>query len=320
MLGEVRDEELDAYRSLFELVERRATCSTCSPRRSTRAGRSSASATSSRNPALREIALVGARTGSSTGRSAPSASSARRGWTTRRRSGACARPPRAVAVRRVDLRGQSRSTRFGAQAPSLHSELMATTERDYYELLGVERTASEAEIKKAFRALARELHPDVSEEPDAEERFSEVVEAYEVLSKSETRELYDRFGHAGLRSGGFSPTSVDFGIARRPLLGLLRRRSVRRSAPGRGVRRVAPTSPPRSRSSWSRPPAVSGETFPSRSRSPARPATGRRGARARSRSRARPAAAAAGSSRSRRRCSASSSARRPAGVRRRRPA
>ncbi|MBV8063943.1 MAG: molecular chaperone DnaJ [Actinobacteria bacterium] len=88
---------------------------------------------------------------------------------------------------------------------------MATTERDYYELLGVSRDADEGEIKKAFRRLARELHPDVSEAPDADERFREVVEAYEVLSKSETRELYDRYGHAGLRSGGFQPGHFDFG-------------------------------------------------------------------------------------------------------------
>ena len=88
---------------------------------------------------------------------------------------------------------------------------MATTERDYYELLGVARGASEADIKKAFRGLARELHPDVSEAPDAQDRFREVVEAYEVLSKPETRELYDRYGHAGLRSGGFQPGQFDFG-------------------------------------------------------------------------------------------------------------
>jgi molecular chaperone DnaJ len=88
---------------------------------------------------------------------------------------------------------------------------MSTTERDYYELLGVARDADESEIKRAFRRLARELHPDVSEAPDAELRFREVVEAYEVLSNNERRQLYDRFGHAGLRSGGFQPTTFDFG-------------------------------------------------------------------------------------------------------------
>src|SRR5438034_625175 len=88
---------------------------------------------------------------------------------------------------------------------------MATTQRDYYEVLGVGREAEEGEIKRAFRRLARELHPDVSEVPDAQERFREVVEAYEALSKRETRELYDRFGHAGLRGGGFTPTQFDFG-------------------------------------------------------------------------------------------------------------
>jgi molecular chaperone DnaJ len=88
---------------------------------------------------------------------------------------------------------------------------MATTQRDYYEVLGVARAADEGEIKRAFRRLARELHPDVSTAPDAQERFREVVEAYEVLSKRETRELYDRFGHSGLRGGGFTPTQFDFG-------------------------------------------------------------------------------------------------------------
>jgi len=88
---------------------------------------------------------------------------------------------------------------------------MATTQRDYYELLGVPRNADGAAIKKAFRGLARSLHPDVSEAPDAQERFREVVEAYEVLSKPEARELYDRYGHAGLQSGGFTPTTFDLG-------------------------------------------------------------------------------------------------------------
>ena len=60
---------------------------------------------------------------------------------------------------------------------------MAATGRDYYEVLGVDRSAPDAEIKRAFRRLAREVHPDVSDAPDADERFKEVVEAYEVLSK-----------------------------------------------------------------------------------------------------------------------------------------
>jgi molecular chaperone DnaJ len=88
---------------------------------------------------------------------------------------------------------------------------MATTERDYYELLGVARDAGPDDIKRAFRRLAREVHPDVSDAPDAEHRFREVVEAYEVLSSSERRQLYDRFGHAGLRGGGFQPTAFDLG-------------------------------------------------------------------------------------------------------------
>jgi molecular chaperone DnaJ len=88
---------------------------------------------------------------------------------------------------------------------------MSAAKRDYYQVLGVRRDADDREIKKAFRQLARELHPDVSEEPDAEEQFREVAEAYEVLSKPETRELYDRYGHEGLRTGGFRPTAFDFG-------------------------------------------------------------------------------------------------------------
>ena len=88
---------------------------------------------------------------------------------------------------------------------------MAITEQDYYELLGVPRDASHEDIKRAFRRLARELHPDVSEEPNAELRFRAVAEAYEVLSDPERRRTYDRFGHAGLRTGGFAPMDADFG-------------------------------------------------------------------------------------------------------------
>lgn len=84
--------------------------------------------------------------------------------------------------------------------------------RDYYEVLGVGRGADEKEVKKAFRRLARELHPDVNgHDPEAEEKFKEAAEAYEVLSDAERRRTYDAYGHEGLRSGGFDPRSASFG-------------------------------------------------------------------------------------------------------------
>jgi molecular chaperone DnaJ len=84
--------------------------------------------------------------------------------------------------------------------------------RDYYEVLGVSRQADDAEIKKSFRRLARELHPDVNNhDPDAEEKFKEAAEAYEVLSDADRRATYDRYGHEGLRSGGYAPNFESFG-------------------------------------------------------------------------------------------------------------
>ncbi len=83
---------------------------------------------------------------------------------------------------------------------------------DYYELLGLGRDASEQEIKKAFRRVARELHPDVNtHDPEAEEKFKEAAEAYEVLSDPWRRQTYDSFGRDGLRSGGWAPRSSGFG-------------------------------------------------------------------------------------------------------------
>ena len=74
--------------------------------------------------------------------------------------------------------------------------------RDYYEVLGVERGADAGEIKSAFRRLARRYHPDVSQETDAEAKFKEINEAYEVLADEDKRARYDRFGHAGVNGSG----------------------------------------------------------------------------------------------------------------------
>ena len=83
--------------------------------------------------------------------------------------------------------------------------------RDYYEVLGVDRGAPEGEIKRSFRKLARELHPDVNaHDPEAEEKFKQAAEAYEVLSDPERRRTYDMLGHEGLRSGGWTSQTAGF--------------------------------------------------------------------------------------------------------------
>jgi molecular chaperone DnaJ len=84
--------------------------------------------------------------------------------------------------------------------------------RDPYEVLGVPRDAEETDIKKAFRRVARELHPDVNrDDPEAEDKFKEAAEAHEILSDSERRAIYDRYGHEGLSSRGYEPDFGGFG-------------------------------------------------------------------------------------------------------------
>ena len=86
------------------------------------------------------------------------------------------------------------------------------TKRDYYEVLGLARTAGADEIKSAYRRLAKQLHPDVNKETGTEDRFKEVSEAYAVLSDEQKRAAYDRYGHAGVSGAGGAPDMSGFGM------------------------------------------------------------------------------------------------------------
>jgi molecular chaperone DnaJ len=117
--------------------------------------------------------------------------------------------------------------------PHRRSQLAA--KRDYYEVLGVPRDAGDDEIKKAFWKLAKQYHPDVNpDDKDAEEKFKEANEAYEILSDADKRSKYDQFGHAGVDptaydgfGGGAYNINLDdlfstlFGIRLRPLRSLI---------------------------------------------------------------------------------------------------
>jgi len=87
---------------------------------------------------------------------------------------------------------------------------MATNKRDYYEVLGVSRSATDDELKKAYRRLAKQYHPDANKEQGAETRFIEINEAYEVLNDPQKRSAYDRYGHAGVGAGANGAGFGDF--------------------------------------------------------------------------------------------------------------
>lgn len=83
--------------------------------------------------------------------------------------------------------------------------------RDYYEILGVSRSCDHGSLKKSHRKLARQYHPDINKDPDAQQRFNEIQEAYDVLSDDKKRQLYDQFGHAGVGAAAPPPPGGPFG-------------------------------------------------------------------------------------------------------------
>ena len=111
------------------------------------------------------------------------------------------RADRGAVAAKSDLKLAKWPIFAGRGGPLLSSMVVTTSSRDYYDILGVARTADESEIKKAFRRLAREHHPDVNQDPGAEDRFKEIAEAYEVLSDPQRQQMYDQFGDVALRDG-----------------------------------------------------------------------------------------------------------------------
>ncbi len=111
--------------------------------------------------------------------------------------------------------------------------------RDYYDILGVQRSASGEEIKRAYRKLAMQYHPDRNKDDDATTRFKEINEAYEVLHDGEKRQIYDRYGHAGVRSNGGGPQDFSgfggFSDIFEEFFGFGRSSATQRRAPRRGA-------------------------------------------------------------------------------------
>ena len=160
-----------------------------------------------------------------------------------------------IGPTRMDYAVAIRSVRAAALQLSRFVEDVYTRvvmARDYYETLGVDRGADDAQIKKAFRRLARELHPDVNaHDPDAEEKFKEAAGAYEVLSDPERRRLYDAYGEEGLRGRGYAPDMDALRLGLGPVLGDLRpgrlRGRVRRRAAAAAAARAGPRAATSSR-------------------------------------------------------------------------
>lgn len=122
---------------------------------------------------------------------------------------------------------------------------MAEQKRDYYEVLGVEKNADDAAIKKAYRALAKKYHPDMNPgDQEAEKKFKEASEAYAVLSDPEKRKQYDQFGHAAFEggaggAGGFDFSGMDFGDIFGDIFGDFFGGGASRRGPDNGPRRGA---------------------------------------------------------------------------------
>ncbi|CAG9466534.1 unnamed protein product [Pedinophyceae sp. YPF-701] len=116
----------------------------------------------------------------------------------------------AIAQPRV-LARPARAGRPRTAAPRRGAALRVRAATDYYETLGVSRDATQKQIKTAYRQKARKFHPDVNKEPGAEDKFKEISNAYEVLSDDQKRQIYDRFGEAGLKGGGFGGAGGAYG-------------------------------------------------------------------------------------------------------------